>query len=673
MIRPVPVTSAYRLSVALAALAMIVAPLVYVGFVGLVAWAVWLWAVVAFQFAGNAVTLMIYLAVLGAGLTVLLFLAKVFFSPPRIDRNFTPLDLTCHPLLADLIRRVCAATGAPFPAEVAVDMSMNGAASLIHPIRGLFTNEYRLTLGLPLIAVSDRQHMAHMIAHEVGHFSQGGAMRVRQLIHWSQYYLCQLVDGRDRWDIWLSGQSSGGSYLMRFFAWCASGGIRLSRLVLRLLLKGTLLINARMSREMEFHADLYAIRVAGSHAFAQSVETLAGGGAAMQRAMQIAQRASADGRCPDDFPILVAAIFALYTPEERREFARLGRYTIGLDYDTHPDDTDRLDRSDRENESGALAEHGPASELFDNFAALCRAQSLKFYEAEPRELVPAAALLDEDQQRDAQDAGRIDFFGAVYDGPVWLRLVACEPVADSDWAAVIDAGDKARDTTLNFFGNIVSGYSKMVVASVILRRLDSDLPVDWMNVELEPCDDDLARHRMYVAERAYEETLAEFHTLAKPILRRLQAAWDRRESLPQTSRDRFAAWLDLLRALQDADSPTTRLALDLSVLSDLGGAIADNLQKPAFMQTIQSEFEGAIRHAARLEEALEAIPYPAAADSNLRAFAIPEPFESDSGVFGFLGVYTAALSRLRDLRLRAMGEVAELALAVEATRAPEAE
>ncbi len=673
MIRPVPVTSAYRLSVALAGLAMITAPLVYVGFVGLVAYAVWLWAVEALPYAGNAVTLMLYLAVLGAGLTVLFFLAKVFFSPPRIDRNFTPLDLSSHPLLADLIGRVCAATGAPFPAEVAVDMSMNGAASLIHPVRGLFTNEYRLTLGLPLIAVSDRQHMAHMIAHEVGHFSQGGAMRVRQLIHWSQYYLAQLVDGRDRWDIWLSNQSSGGTYLMRFFAWCANAGIGLSRFVLRLLLKGILLVNAHMSREMEFHADLYAIRVAGSRAFAQSVETLAGGGAAMQRAMQIGQRAYAYGRYPDDFPALVAAIFALYTPEERREFARLGRYTIGLDYDTHPDDTDRLDRSDRENESGALDEHGPASGLFNDFPSLCREQSLKFYELEPRELVPAAALLQEDQQRDAQDAGRIDFFGAVYDGPVWLRFCDCEPIPDSDWPAVIEAGDKARDTTLNFFGNIVGGYSKMVIASVILRRLDAGLPVDWMSVELEPCNADLARHRMYTAERAYEQTLAEFHSLALPILRRLQAAWDRHDALPPARRDRFVLWFTLLRDLESADSPTTRLALDLSVLSDLGSAIADHLQNPAFMQTIQSEFEGAIRHAGHLETALAAISYPPAPGTNLRDFAIPEAFQSDSGVFGFLGVYTEALSRLRDLRLRAMGELAELSLAVEATRDQAAE
>jgi Zn-dependent protease with chaperone function len=656
MIRPVPVTAAYRASVALAAAAMLAAPLLYAGFVAAVAFAVLFWAYLGLSFASHVLSLMIYLAVLAAGLTVLLFLGKAFFSWPKMEGNYKAIHLADHPALARLIARVCAETGAPEPAAVAVDMSLNGAASLIHPIRGLFTNQYRLVLGLPLVAISDQQHMAHLIAHEVGHFSQGGAMRVRQLIHWGQYYLSQLVDGRDKWDVWLASQSDGTAYIIRLFAWAAAMGIWLSRRVLALLLRGTLLINARMSREMEFHADLYAIRVAGSDAFAESVITFAGGNAAVQKALQICHRISADGRYPDDLAALTAAYFHRIPEADKQELARQSRYTIGLGYDSHPDDTDRLERSDREHDPGVLHETGEARDLFTNFPELCRTETLRFFEVEAKEIVPVALLIDEDQRRDAQDGARIDFFGAVYDGPVWLRIGDLEPVADAEWPAVIRAGDDARAATLPAFHEIVSGYGKLVVATVVLRRLDAGLPVDWMRVELEPCNVETARERMFIREREYWARVAAFHDAVLPVRQRLVAAWARRTRLPAARQTLFEELYNGLRAMEAADELTTQLALDLAVLGDLGASINEYLHSQSFMLNIQTEFEAAVRHAGQLEEALT---------PELLAFARPEPMDPNGGVYGYLNTYGGALVRMRDLRLRRMGQLAELALEVE--------
>lgn len=636
--------------------AMLAAPLLYAVFVAFVAAGVLLWGFLGLALAGHVMGLMIYLAVLAAGLTVLLFLGKAFFTWPKMEGNYKPIALAAHPGLASLIRRVCQATGAPEPVEVAVDMSLNAAASLIHPIRGLFTNQYRLVLGLPLAAISDQQHMAHLIAHEVGHFSQSGAMRVRQLIHWGQYYLSQLVDGRDKWDVWLASQTDGTAYVIRIFAWAAAWGIWLSRRMLGLLLRGTLLVNARMSREMEFHADLYAIRAAGSVTFAESVEIFAGGNAAMQRAMQICHRISADGRYPDDLPALTLALFNRIAPADRRELARQGRYTIGLGYDSHPDDTDRLERSDREHDPGVLHETGVAAELFSDFAGLCRSETRRFFEVEKQEIVPVAELMDEDQRRDAQDGARIDFFGAVYDGPVWLRIGEVDPVADGEWQDAIRAGDEARSTTLGSFQEIVSGYGRLVVATVVLRRLDSGLPVDWMRMELEPCNVETARERMFTREREYWERVGSFHEAVRPVVRRLLAAYERRERLAAERQTLFAELLAGMRAMEAADEPTTQVALDLAVLGDLGASINEFLHSQSFMANIQTEFEGALRHAGHLEEALT---------PELRAFALPEPMPADSGVYGYLNTYGGALVRMRELRLRRMGQLAELALEVE--------
>jgi Zn-dependent protease with chaperone function len=658
MIRPVPVTVSYRLSVALAAAAMCAVPLLYAGFVGLTAWLVWLWAHYGLALLlGHVLGLMLYLTGLAAGLTVLFFLGKPFFTKPRLDRGYRVLDMGEHPELAGLIARVCSATGAPEPAEVAVNMQLNGAASLIHPVWGLFNNRYRLILGLPLAAICDRQLMAHVIAHEVGHFSQGGAMRVQQLIHWSQYYLILLIEGRDRWDVWLASQNEGRAPIVRLFAWIASRGVRLSRRVLRLLLTGSSLAHAGMSRQMEFHADLYAIRVAGSAAFAESVVALAAGNAALQKALYISQRSAAENRYPDDLPALVADCYAAIPPDDRRELARQSRYTIGLGHDTHPDDTDRLEQSEREHDPGALAEPGDSGSLFHDFPGLCRAETRAFFSVDNADYIPAADLLREDHARDALDAARIDYFGAVYDGPVWLRLGDPPPVDDAAWREAIDAGDEARSATLSHFQEIAGAYAKWVTATVVLRRLEAELPVDWMRLELEPCDVEEARRRMYAREKEYWARVDTFHETALPVRRRLLAAFARRDRLPADRRARFETLLEEIRALERADEPTSTLAVDLAVLGDLGAQIDANLDSPPFMRCIQAEFEAALRHATQLENALR---------PEILAYARPEAMPDDSGVYGYLTVYGGVLGRIRDRRLRVMGQLAELALAVEA-------
>jgi Zn-dependent protease with chaperone function len=663
MIRPVQVSASYRASVAMAALAMLAVPLIYAGFVGLVAGAVVLWAYLGLALAGHLLGLMIYVAILAAGVTVLLFLAKAFFRRPRMREPATVIALADHPALAELIGRVCSATGAPQPAEVAVDLSLNASASLLHPFRGLFNNRYRLSLGLPLVAISDRQHMAHLVAHEVGHFSQRGAMRVCQLIHLSQYYLNRLVEDRDKWDIWLASQSSGTAYVVRLFAWAAATGIWLSRRTLRLLLQGSLLVNARMSREMEFHADLYAIRVAGSAAFAASAETFAAGAAAYGRAMQMVERAAAEGRQTDDFAALLAACFGLLTAEERRELTRQRRYTTGLGTDSHPDDADRLERSGRENDAGVLAEQGAAEELFAGFEALCRAETGRMYTEAPKEVVPWAALLAEDQRRDGQDGARIQFFGAVYDGPVWLRIGEAREEDDRPWVAAIAAGDEARSNTFGYFQEIVTGYSRWVVDTVVLRRLDAGLPVDWMRLELEPCDAAAARGRMFAREKEYWAKVDSFHRAVAPIVARLLAAFARRDRLAPERQKLFERLLGEMRGMEAADEPTTQLALDLAVLGDLGSMIDEYLHSESFLVNIQAEFEGAVRNARTLEAALTA---------ETLAYARPQPMDPESGVGGFLNTYGGTLGRLRDRRLRSMGQLAELALEVEASRGLEA-
>ena len=258
-IRPVAVSSGYRWSVAVAALITVLIPILYALVVAAVAA-----LTAAFALFGivllNGITMWIYFAILCGGAVVVFILGRVFFVTHTSPGAFNNIDLADHPELHGLLRRVCDATGAPMPSAVAVDLQCNASASIERPLLGLFTNRYRLVLGLPLLAIADRQIIAHVIAHEVGHFAQHGAMRVLSLVHWGHAHLSRLVETRDDWDSWVA-ERTGVSYFGVIMRRTASGGMWLSRRTLALLLQLSRLCTGSMLREMEFHADLYAIQI----------------------------------------------------------------------------------------------------------------------------------------------------------------------------------------------------------------------------------------------------------------------------------------------------------------------------------------------------------------------------------------------------------------------------
>jgi len=131
----------------------------------------------------------------------------------------------------------------------------------------MFGNDLTLTIGMPLVAGLPMQHFAGVLAHELGHFSQGGGMRLTYLVRSVNAWFARVVYERDAWDEKLVEWSETGDirtripfYLARLFVW-------LSRRILWGLMLVGQAVSCFMLRQMEFDADRYEARLAGSTAF----------------------------------------------------------------------------------------------------------------------------------------------------------------------------------------------------------------------------------------------------------------------------------------------------------------------------------------------------------------------------------------------------------------------
>jgi len=169
-------------------------------------------------------------------------LIKNLFHKEQLEKDYSieifPDD---HPKLFRFLECVCAETGAPMPDRVMINHEINAAAGSEISVASLFSKPERtLFLGLGLLNVLNMTEFKAVLAHEFGHFSQQsmqsapyarlGMLVINNILHGTHFGLDKVMDA------------------IFFFM-----------VKLHLALK----------REMEFHADLVAVSVAGSDAIPQ--------------------------------------------------------------------------------------------------------------------------------------------------------------------------------------------------------------------------------------------------------------------------------------------------------------------------------------------------------------------------------------------------------------------
>ncbi|CAN0337322.1 unnamed protein product, partial [Ectocarpus sp. 4 AP-2014] len=384
-IRPVRPTITYRLGLLVATAVVLLTPVVYLSLIAAIGYGVYYHAVnhqeVLTAVRGRAAIMVfiLYAAPLVIGPIAILFMLKPFFTGPRHERRSRSLTRKSEPLLFAFVDMVCQAVRAPKPKRIDVDCQMNASASFRSGLWSMLGNDLVLTIGMPLAAGLSLRQFGGVLAHEFGHFSQGAGMRLTYVLRSVSAWLHRSVYERDAWDEWLASSAADLDLRIGWVLWLAMLMVWFARRVLWLLMMLSMVVVGYVLRQMEYDADRYEARFAGSDSFEATTTKLARLGVAMQKSYSQLGVSHREGKLVDDLPRLVLSNERKLEKTVISDLTdHLRNASTGL-FDSHPTDRDRIASAQREAADGVFRLEGPAGRLFTDFDAHCRAATWEFY------------------------------------------------------------------------------------------------------------------------------------------------------------------------------------------------------------------------------------------------------------------------------------------------------
>jgi Zn-dependent protease with chaperone function len=631
----------YLFGLLIVALAMILLPVVYVGLIGCVGYGVYYYAVhnigilhSGAQYVrgrGVILALLLYAAPMVVGGILLFFMIKPLFARPARELSPLAFDRQQQPLLYDFLARLCAAIGAPLPRQIKVDCDVNASASFRRGWLSFFGNDMVLTIGLPLMAGLSVRQFAGVLAHELGHFSQGMGMRLTYVIRSVNAWFARVVYERDVWDYTLMEASREEDARIAILLLVARMFIWVTRMILWVLMMIGHGISCFMLRQMEYDADRYNALVAGSDGFEATVHRINVLGAATAGAYSQLRDSWAVRRLPDNLPGFIMARAANLPPPLRtalREDAQKRRTGI---FDTHPSDRDRIQNVARYADRGIINHDAPASTLIGDFDTVCRTISLVFYSDQlgqhfQREhLVPTTSMLGAHGEVQEDLAALARYFRPE---PRLVRPLL--PKSDE----LLPVRDPKR--TLASLKEVHRRLSAVVgkVAIALQRFDDADsalidacraAALCKAGVRFDPKDLRLEEASAAAAERKQSAALASQRSVSA-LLDAYDSAMRTRllcglgllgvpsvatrienaEDLHSEAKKLVAIWARLRSAVATLAEPRRDLAL-LSMLLKLQAQAESNTTLAAMVRTTTSRMHGVL---ANLRSALERLPYP---------------------------------------------------------------
>ena len=419
-IEATPVTGKYKFGLILTALGMILLVAAYFGLILLVAYGIYYQFSHFSQFmnvaSGSAITLIACLGAPVGGLIVIFFMFKPFLAgrPPEPDRY--TLTAESDPELFAVIAKICDLVKAPLPSRVDVDCQVNASVRFRKGWRSLSDNDVVLTIGLPLAANLTMQELVGVLAHEFGHFRQGAGMRMTYIIRSISRWFAYVVYQRDEWDIRLVRATRGIDVRIGIILHVTRLCIWLSRRVLWVLMYVGYIISGFMLRQMEFDADSYETKVAGSAAFAQTTAKIQTLNAASVWAVGKMRESWRSRRLPEDVVGFINISIKNVPPDLRKKIDEAAAKKKTRIFDTHPSDAARVRASAAMNQPGVFHMTDPASRLFNGFAQLCKGATRFHYESaldlrvRDQELVPLETSERESQSLAEGESALQKFF-----------------------------------------------------------------------------------------------------------------------------------------------------------------------------------------------------------------------------------------------------------------------
>jgi Zn-dependent protease with chaperone function len=418
---PTRLSVAYRLGLTVVAVTMLVLPLIYLGLIALSAGALW-WHLTRHAWiltsGGNAFwNLLFYLTPALAGAVLIFFMIKPVLARPAKQVAPLPLAREDQPGLFGFIEDICRQVRAPIPSRIQVDCQVNASAGFSSIFLAFVRPEFVLTIGLPLVAGLTVRQFGGVLAHEFGHFTQGGGMRLTFVVRAINMWFARVVHDRDHWDERLERWSREADWRVSIGLWLARGSVWCTRQILTGLMIAGQAISCFMLRQMEYDADSYEIELVGSRAFVDTSARLRELNVGAHLGYGDLREDWQHRTLPSNLPAFLLERSERIPRELVAQIREVPEGATGY-FDTHPSDADRVHAAECADSAGIMAGgDAPASLLFVNFDALSAAASRHHYEHDLGLSLAAATFVATDvamesslsRERRRQSAGR--FFG----------------------------------------------------------------------------------------------------------------------------------------------------------------------------------------------------------------------------------------------------------------------
>jgi hypothetical protein len=695
-IEPAPVHFGYRLGIVLVLFVMMLLPTCYAGLIFAVVGIVGLHSVystgmISAAGGGRSATgaLLLYLAPLAAGAILVFFMIKPFFAKPAKRQQPRSLDRRGEPLLFAFVERVCDVVGAPYPTRIDVDCEVNASASFRRGLWSLFSDDLVLTIGLPLAAGFNLRQFAGVLAHEFGHFSQGTGMRLSYLIRRISFWFTRVVYERDAWDVQLIVLSKELDLRLGIIVYLARGCIWLTRKILWVLMMLGHLVSGFLLRQMEFDADRYEARLAGSEAFAGTVRQLALLSIATRGAYADLAEYRREGRLGDDLPRLIAANVGQIPEQLRGQIDKLIAERKAGIFDTHPCDADRIEFARRLQAPGIFHVELPATLLFSDFSALCKTATFDFYRQEfgknfkLTDMHPVEQLLARQEKTQEEVKSLPRYFQGAFNVLRPIRLPGILPNEAADPRQTLAQLKQAREQMLLAVPAYAAAFAAYDKADT--QKLEADQADAVRNARLKVKPDDFSQPM--VNPRLVLQ-------LRQGAIYRLQQLAPQLDPLERWAEQRLLSALILLQLPKVAGRipaagerleecqrilPASSLAAaqigsylelrnQLAVFMALASRLQGQQENATLMGMLERNLSHIIRSVRDMQHELSMARYPfghAKADPTLAEYLVSEQFD-DRDWNAVLGAANELVEGFPRLYVRMLGRLVALAEEIEA-------
>lgn len=547
----------YILSLWLVTLLCVLIPLAYFGLIGLIGWLEYAYYTShAPELMGSGIVWrLLAWAIPGfAGSVLILFLLKPLFAPRRKTPQAVMLAEDAEPAFRAAIHALCGAIGTRPPTQIRLSHEVNAWVQFDGGVFGFLFGRKLLTVGLPLVAGMSARHFVGVLAHEFGHFAQGGGMRSAWLINTVNAWLFSRAYEHDEWDERLErwGSDEDGNGYWQLAVGVTALCLWATRGVLRGLFQVSFRMSRRLSQEMEFDADRYEAIVAGSPGFRETALRLRALAHAWRETDRVNAAAWREGKLVDDLP---ASVHARLEALKQREWENIA-LELDADHDTrywdsHPADQARIANAEALRATGLFLDERPARELFDDFPALARRVTTHYYEQMglsfgERNLIGVQQLWKLNRLDDDVSETWLRYTnGMIGDHSVLLspREGACPSLRALDWQATVDELRRIGPDTVGLWQRLGKKRERADELALFVTLIDRD--VDFA---LPAGIADYAALREEHAACASRES--KDHRLAERVLalfaRRLQFAVER---MPQDESRLAATRMEVLQQL----------------------------------------------------------------------------------------------------------------------------